>query len=271
MAPQAEFHTPEGCFINELSNADADPEASIARARVPPGITTRWHRLNGTTERYVLVSGAGRMEVGNLPPQDIGPGDVVLIPPGCRQRITSVGDEDLVFLAVCTPRYRSEAYEDVDPAPASDPSMPRAPLRSSSPPTDERASLWRRVTELWELAVRKDEQQIRDALHPDYAGWDTNALLPHDREAAVRSVAGTSARITDFSLDPSSVRVYGGTVGVVHYSYSATVESGDSTCTHITGKWTEIYQKHGHRWLMVAVSGRPTVGNKESVNDATAT
>lgn len=119
IVPQAEFYTAEGCFINELSNADADPEASIARARVPPGITTRWHCLNGTTERYVLLSGAGRVEVGNLPPQHIGPGDVVLIPPGCRQRIASVGDEDLVFLAICTPRYRSEAYEDVDAPPSS--------------------------------------------------------------------------------------------------------------------------------------------------------
>ena len=54
-----EFYTPEGCYINELSNIDADPDASIARARVRPGVTTRWHRLVGTTERYVLLSGAG--------------------------------------------------------------------------------------------------------------------------------------------------------------------------------------------------------------------
>ena len=117
LVPESEFHTAEGCFINELSNVDADPEASIARARVPAGTTTRWHRLLGTTERYVIIAGAGRMEVGELPPQDVAPGDVVLIPPGCRQRITSLGAEDLVFLAVCTPRFRPEAYEDVDPVP----------------------------------------------------------------------------------------------------------------------------------------------------------
>ena len=117
MVPRAEFHTPEGCFINELSNVDTDPEASIARARVPPRTTTRWHRLNGTTERYVLLSGTGTVEVGNLAPQNVASGDVVLIPPGCRQRITSLGDEDLIFLAICTPRYRPEAYEDIDPSP----------------------------------------------------------------------------------------------------------------------------------------------------------
>jgi len=117
MMPAAEFDTPERCFINELSNSDADPEVSIARARVPAGVGTRWHRLNGTAERYVLLSGSGRVEVGGLPAQKVGPGDVVLIPSGCRQRITNLGAEDLIFLAICTPRFRPGAYEDIDPEP----------------------------------------------------------------------------------------------------------------------------------------------------------
>lgn len=115
MIAEAEFYTPERCFINELSNSAADPEVSIARARIPAGVTTRWHRLHGITERYVLLSGRGQVEAGSLPAQLIGPGDVVLIPPGCRQRIANLGTEDLIFLAICTPRFRPEAYEDIDP------------------------------------------------------------------------------------------------------------------------------------------------------------
>ncbi|HOQ41155.1 MAG: Cupin domain protein [Deltaproteobacteria bacterium ADurb.Bin151] len=115
--PDAEVYTPEGCFVNELSNIDADTEASIAQARVPSGKTTRWHRLIGTTERYVILSGEGMVEIGNMVPQRVGPGDVVLIPPDCRQRIKNVGGTDLLFLAVCTPRFRPEAYEDIDPSP----------------------------------------------------------------------------------------------------------------------------------------------------------
>lgn len=117
MNPVAEFYTPERCYINELSNIAADPDASIARARVRPGVTTRWHRLKATTERYVILEGTGRVEVGSLPPQEVGPGDVVLIPPSCRQRITNLGGEDLVFLAICTPRFQPEAYEDIDAEP----------------------------------------------------------------------------------------------------------------------------------------------------------
>ena len=75
-----------------------------------PGATTRLHRLAGTAERYVILEGRGRAEIGGLPPRDVGPGDVVLIPPGCPQRIANLGETDLVFLAICTPRFRPEAY-----------------------------------------------------------------------------------------------------------------------------------------------------------------
>ena len=112
--PDAEFHTDELCYINELSNTPDDPAVSIARARVAPGVVTRWHRLTGATERYVIIEGQGRVEVGRLAPQEVGPGDVVIIPPLCPQRITNPGPDDLVFLAICTPRFTQEEYEDIE-------------------------------------------------------------------------------------------------------------------------------------------------------------
>ena len=114
-APAAEYYFAEGCHVLELSNVPDDPDCSIARARVAPGTTTRWHRLAGVAERYVLLAGRGRVEIGDLPARAVGPGDVVRIPPGCRQRIANAGTGDLVFLAVCTPRFRPDAYEDLDP------------------------------------------------------------------------------------------------------------------------------------------------------------
>lgn len=109
-----EFYTAEKCFIIELSNTDNDPDASIARARVEPGVSTRWHRLKGIIERYCIISGSGLVEVGQLAPQQLKAGDTVLIPSMCRQRITNNGTEDLLFLAICTPRFRSDAYEDLE-------------------------------------------------------------------------------------------------------------------------------------------------------------
>ena len=109
-----EYFTAEGCFITEVSNSSDDSAASIARARLEPGKTTRWHRLAATAERYVILAGSGRVEIGTMPPDEVSAGDVVLIPPMCRQRITNTGAVDLIFLAICTPRYTEAAYEDID-------------------------------------------------------------------------------------------------------------------------------------------------------------
>jgi mannose-6-phosphate isomerase-like protein (cupin superfamily) len=110
----SEYFFVEGCFITEWWNTAMDPAASLARARVEPGVTTRWHRLRGVTERYLILEGQGRVEVGDLPPEAVGPGAVVLIPPGTRQRITNTGGVDLIFLALCTPRFTPAGYEDVE-------------------------------------------------------------------------------------------------------------------------------------------------------------
>ena len=112
-----EFYTSEGCYITEISNSTDDPEVSVARARLDPGMTTRWHRLHDTAERYVILQGRGRVEIGSLHPQEVNVGDVVLIPPMCRQRICNIGTEALVFLAICTPRFTNDAYEDINDNP----------------------------------------------------------------------------------------------------------------------------------------------------------
>jgi hypothetical protein len=51
-AQASEYYFAEGCFITELWNASTDKAVSVARARVAPGVTTRWHRLHGVTKRF---------------------------------------------------------------------------------------------------------------------------------------------------------------------------------------------------------------------------
>ena len=110
----SEYFFAEGCFIVESSNTPEDPALSVARARVEPGCTTRWHYLEGITERYVILAGEGDAEVGDLPATRVRPGDVVIIPSGVRQRIHNPGGDDLVFLALCTPRFEESAYVDAE-------------------------------------------------------------------------------------------------------------------------------------------------------------
>lgn len=114
--PPSEYWFEEGCHILEWHNREDDPAVSVARARVAAGDRTRWHRLQGITERYLILQGEGRVEIEGLPPQQLGPGAVAVIPPGCAQRITATGEHELVFIALCTPRFQSSAYQDVEDA-----------------------------------------------------------------------------------------------------------------------------------------------------------
>lgn len=77
-------------------------------------MTTRLHRLTGTGERHAILSGRGRVDIDGQPSAAVRPGDVVLIPPGCPQRIRNTGNEDLVFLAICSPRFTPAVYEDLE-------------------------------------------------------------------------------------------------------------------------------------------------------------
>ncbi len=113
-AGNKEFFTLERCFILETWNAPEDGALTIARARVEPGVTTQWHALEGVTERNIIAEGRGRMEVGDLPPAKVGPGDTVFVPPGVRQRITNIGQADLIFYCVCTPRFFPECYRNLE-------------------------------------------------------------------------------------------------------------------------------------------------------------
>lgn len=106
-----EYYFQEGCHVLELCNSAGDPAVSIARVRVAPGVTTRWHSLRGVTERYVILAGRGRVEIGDAPPQIVAPDAVVTMAPGGRQCITNTGGNDLVFLVLCSPRFTLDVYQ----------------------------------------------------------------------------------------------------------------------------------------------------------------
>jgi mannose-6-phosphate isomerase-like protein (cupin superfamily) len=110
----AEYFTDERCHILELLNADTSPEASIARARVEPGVTTKQHQVAGTIERYILLEGQGVVHIAGMDDRAVKVGDVIEIPAGVTQSITNNGDRDLVFLCVCTPRFEWDNYESLE-------------------------------------------------------------------------------------------------------------------------------------------------------------
>ncbi len=116
-APGDEFPSAENVAILESWNTVRDPGLSVARARLAPGEATEPHCLDQTTERYLVVAGSGTVRIGALGPVDVGPGDVVFIPPGISQHVANSGDGDLIFYCLCTPAFDESDYRPVvDPA-----------------------------------------------------------------------------------------------------------------------------------------------------------
>lgn len=108
-----EYFTSERCYVAENYSTET---ASIARATVKPGVTTKAHHLkNSVQEIYIITSGKGKVHVGNLEPAEVSPGDVVVIPANTSQKISNIGKSDLVFYCVCTPRFTEKCYVNEEP------------------------------------------------------------------------------------------------------------------------------------------------------------
>ncbi len=106
-----EHRTPERCFVMEnWGKSTQDTTVSIVRARVEPGISTKAHHLEGVQEIYLIASGSGRVHVGGLEAIEVSRGDLVVIPEGVAQRITNIGESDLIFYCICTPAFTQECY-----------------------------------------------------------------------------------------------------------------------------------------------------------------
>ena len=106
---KGEFWTDERCYITELHNTPASPEASLALARVEPGVVTQLHRLDGVSERYIVRRGEGILEVDGVR-QLLRAGDQAVIPAGAAQRVDNTGAGDLEFYCLCVPRFLPECY-----------------------------------------------------------------------------------------------------------------------------------------------------------------
>src|SRR5580700_2756931 len=93
------FTSKDGSEIRELlAHRNSCIRAqSLAEARIASGGRTTAHFHPQTEEIYYILSGRGRMLIGDES-RDVGPGDAIAIPPGAVHQITNTGREELKFL-----------------------------------------------------------------------------------------------------------------------------------------------------------------------------
>jgi len=83
---------------------------SVAHATLEAGRSSRPHRLKRSSEIYYILKGSGRMHIGHQC-EEVGPGQLVFIPPGAEQYIENTSQEPLSFLCIVDPAWREEDEE----------------------------------------------------------------------------------------------------------------------------------------------------------------
>jgi len=112
IAECSQFVAGDGSLLRELLHPDkakVDLRYSLAHATVPPGDTTKPHRLKAS-EVYYIIAGTGKMVIDDES-ASVRPGDAVYIPPGAAQYIDNTGKVDLVFLCIVDPAWQAKDEE----------------------------------------------------------------------------------------------------------------------------------------------------------------
>ncbi len=106
------YVTKDGSTIRELMHpaVHGNHAQSLAEASIPPGARTLLHRHRQTEELYHILSGDGRMTLGDAVFL-VRAGDTVCIQPGTPHRLENIGRDALRLLCCCSPAY---AHEDTD-------------------------------------------------------------------------------------------------------------------------------------------------------------
>ena len=103
------FTTLDGSTIRVLLDAQLGGarRQSLAEATLAPGQATQRHYHAETEEIYVVLTGAGEMEVDGDRSR-VEPGDAILIPPGAWHQLCADDAGELRILCCCAPPYRDE-------------------------------------------------------------------------------------------------------------------------------------------------------------------
>jgi mannose-6-phosphate isomerase-like protein (cupin superfamily) len=103
------FTTLDGSTIRVLLDAQLGGarQQSLAEATLDPGQSTQRHYHAETEEIYIVLTGAGDMEVDG-DRSHVGPGDAILIRPGAWHQLRADDAGELRILCCCAPPYRDE-------------------------------------------------------------------------------------------------------------------------------------------------------------------
>jgi mannose-6-phosphate isomerase-like protein (cupin superfamily) len=116
---QQPLHSPWGEIVHELvgaaEQAGGAQKHSLALVTIPPGKASQLHYHHTAEETYYVLRGTARLVIDGQESQLL-PGQACLIQPPEQHQIFNSGQDDLEFIAVCTPPWTPEDSVEIPPA-----------------------------------------------------------------------------------------------------------------------------------------------------------
>ena len=118
----------------------------------------------------------------------------------------------------------------------------------------QQQEVWAAVEALWDTS--NDVDAWYDLIADDYRGWSISSAAPSTKAATRPFSERWAARNETVALHlfPLAIDVRDD-IAVVFYTYEGVYAQSDGTDRPEKGRWTDIYQNVGGRWLLVADCG----------------
>lgn len=108
----AVIETPHGSQLRPLIDRTTTrvSQCSLAEETLPPGSTVPRHYHEVIEEIYFIVSGTGRMKLGDEE-RTVRAGDAIYIPRLTPHELTNSGSQPMRIMLVCGPAYLHEDHK----------------------------------------------------------------------------------------------------------------------------------------------------------------
>ena len=120
----------------------------------------------------------------------------------------------------------------------------------------QQKEVWSNVETYWSVQAKGDVDGFLSYFSADYMGWDYNSPVPQGKTSTAKYITMSmkNNKILFYDITPAAILVYGD-IAIVDYFYSMQTEGADNKKQWKSGRWTDILQKQGSKWVLIADHG----------------
>jgi ketosteroid isomerase-like protein len=120
----------------------------------------------------------------------------------------------------------------------------------------QQKDVWGNVEAYWALQAKGDVDGFMSYFSSDYMGWDYDSPVPQGKASVAKYMTNglKNGKNLFYDLSPVAILIFGD-IAVVDYYYNTQGENMEGKKNWKHGRWTDILQKQGSKWVLIADHG----------------